>query len=289
MNPDLVNAMEFDLDDWCSQVPQLIRVSRGFWAGQAVSGVSFPQDGLAALWEIENNSFWFTHRNRFIEMVMRRYPPQGPLFDIGGGNGLVARHLTNAGFEAVVVEPDTQGAAHAQRLGLPVIAAAFQDLDVPSAAMPAACLFDVLEHIADEKDALDRLADAIRPEGRLYISVPAYDFLWADEDVHSGHYRRYTLRRLCRSVSASGFRVDYASYIFAALVPAILLKRTIPYRLGIKPVHDVSKVESDHSLPKGPLGWSVARAMDLELEQVRRKGRLPFGSSCFIAATRCSP
>lgn len=283
-----MDAMEFSLDDWCSQVPQLIRLSPGFWAAQAVSGVSFPQDGLPVLSGIEDNSFWFTHRNRFIEMALRRYPPQGPLFDIGGGNGCVARHLASAGFEAVVVEPDPQGAAHVQRLGLPVIAAAFQDLDVPGAAMPAACLFDVLEHIADEKDALDRLAYAIRPEGRLYISVPAYDFLWADEDVHSGHYRRYTLRRLCRSVAASGFRVDYASYLFAALVPAILLKRTIPYRLGVRPVHGVPKVMNDHSLPKGPLGWAVGGALELELKQVEKKGRLPFGSSCFIAATRCS-
>lgn len=278
--------MRFDLDGWCRRVPGLARVKQGLWTTGDISQVSFPEGGLSVLGGIEDNSFWFRHRNRFIEEAVRRHPPGGVIFDIGGGNGIVSQHLARAGFDAVVVEPDAVGAALAHRRGVPVIAAAFQDIQVPAGGLPGAGLFDVLEHIPDDEATLQRLGDAIHPGGKLYISVPAYDLLWADEDVHSGHYRRYTLGRLCSVVTAAGFRVDYASYFFAALVPAILLMRTVPYRLGIRPTHDEAKVTRDHVLPDTFSGRFLNRSLEFEVAQARRGKRILAGSSCFIAATR---
>ncbi|MBA4791875.1 MAG: class I SAM-dependent methyltransferase [Rhizobiales bacterium] len=278
--------MGFDLDGWCARVPGLGKVGPDFWSAGDISDVSFPEGGLSMLGDVEEKSFWFIHRNRFIEGAVRRHPPAGPIFDIGGGNGIVARHLAEAGFQSVVVEPDAVGAALAHRRGLPVIAAAFQDMDIAPGALPAAGLFDVLEHIPEEEATLRGLAHAIRPGGRLYISVPAYDLLWADEDVHSGHCRRYTLGRLCRVVTEAGFRIDYASYLFAALVPLVLLLRTLPYRLGVKPTHDEEKVARDHVLPGSFSGRMLQASLDFELTRAQRGGRIPVGSSCFVAATR---
>lgn len=278
--------MGFDLDGWCSRVPGLARQEPGLWSAGDISSVSFPENGLSVLGDIEDTSFWFKHRNRFIEAAVQRHPPGGPIFDIGGGNGVVAQHLSNAGFDVIVVEPDVAGAVRARARGLSVIAAAFQDIQVSAGSVPAAGLFDVLEHIPEETETLRALADAIQPGGRLYISVPAYDVLWADEDVHSGHCRRYTLERLCRVVRAAGFRVDYASYFFAALVPAIFLMRSLPYRLGVRPTHDMSKVSRDHSLPDTFAGKLLQRGLDFELARARRGRRIPTGSSCFVTASR---
>lgn len=277
--------MGFDLDGWCSGISGLARHESGFWGARDISSVSFPQDGLSVLSAIEDTSFWFAHRNRFIEAAVRRLPPEGAMFDIGGGNGIVALHLTRAGFDTVVVEPSPSGAAQAHRRGLNVVAAAFEDMDVPPASLPAAGLFDVLEHVQNDTAVLQGLARAIRPGGRLYITVPAYDLLWADEDVHSGHWRRYTLTRLCHDVAAAGFRVEYASYLFAALVPTILLFRTLPYRLGRRPTHDQDKVSRDHALPDTFAGRMLQRSFELELAWARQGRRVPAGSSCFLVAT----
>lgn len=278
--------MEFDLDNWCDRVSGLVKLRSGFWTADHISSVSFPDGGLSDLSGIEDTSFWFSHRNQFIEAVVRRYPPNGQIFDIGGGNGIVAQHLVKSGFGATVVEPDAAGAILARQRGLPVIAAAFQDINVPAGAVPAAGLFDVLEHIPEEDETLGALAHAIEPGGRLYISVPAYQFLWADEDEHSGHCRRYTLDRLSKVVTAAGFRVDYASYFFAPLVPLIFLMRTVPYRLGAKPTHDHSKVSRDHSLPDGLPGQALKRTLNFELARAKTGRCIPVGSSCLIAATR---
>ena len=40
---------------------------------------------------------------------MRRFPPPGTVFDVGGGNGFVTLAIQNAGMDAVLVEPGPEG------------------------------------------------------------------------------------------------------------------------------------------------------------------------------------
>jgi 2-polyprenyl-3-methyl-5-hydroxy-6-metoxy-1,4-benzoquinol methylase len=281
-----ITPMADDLDAWCHTITGLTHVGDRMWAAEGISGVSFPDDGLAILAELEERSFWFKHRNRVFSAMMTRYEPGGRVFDIGGGNGFVSLGLSRGGRPVVVVEPDRQGAAIAHRRGLPVLAAAFQDLAAAPGTIPAAGLFDVLEHIEDEQGMLRDLHHALRPGGRLYIAVPAYNILWAEEDVHSGHFRRYTVPRLIAAVSAQGFRPEFATYFFAALVPAVFALRTIPFRLGRRSTHDRSKVARDHALPQGTVGRIIQRSLDIELARLVDGRSIPFGTSCLVVATK---
>ena len=81
-------------------------------------------------------------------MVVERFRPQGTIVDIGGGNGFVAGKLVQAGFPTVVVEPGETGARNAARRGVTtVICATLEAAHFRAASVPAACVFDVLEHI----------------------------------------------------------------------------------------------------------------------------------------------
>ena len=71
-------------------MPGLRRVKDGFWRYENDVDVSFPPAGHSILSEIEPNSYWFKHRNNVIASVVRQYAPDGPIFDIGGGNGFVS-------------------------------------------------------------------------------------------------------------------------------------------------------------------------------------------------------
>jgi hypothetical protein len=51
---------------------------------------------------VEDSSYWFGHRNARIVELVRQFPPNGLIFDIGGGNGFVAKGLEEAGFATVV-------------------------------------------------------------------------------------------------------------------------------------------------------------------------------------------
>ena len=65
----------------------------GLWISPRVSAVSYPEEGNEDYFQIEEKSFWFQHRNQCLGKVMKRYPPEGLLFDIGGGNGFVSKGL----------------------------------------------------------------------------------------------------------------------------------------------------------------------------------------------------
>src|SRR6187399_1936818 len=74
---------------------------------------------------------------------------------------------------------------------------------------------DVVEHCEPEARAISELLRVLRPEGRLLLAVPAYQWAWTQFDVDAGHHRRYTRKRLVRAVEAAGATVERATYIFA--------------------------------------------------------------------------
>jgi SAM-dependent methyltransferase len=51
---------------------------------------------------------------------------------------------------------------------------------------------NVLEHIANDRDALDNMLTLLAPGGRLLLFVPAFPALYSSMDKLAGHCRRYT-------------------------------------------------------------------------------------------------
>jgi len=63
----------------------------GIWYSTDTENISYPSEGNDACFAVEENSFWFKHRNKCITSVVKCFPPEnnGTIFDIGGGNGFV--------------------------------------------------------------------------------------------------------------------------------------------------------------------------------------------------------
>lgn len=57
---------------------------------------------------------------------------------------------------------------------------------------------NVLEHIEDDRAALDRLMATLKPGGKMLLYVPAFQQLYSDMDKLAGHHRRYTKKSLKR-------------------------------------------------------------------------------------------
>lgn len=255
----------------------------GFWVSQASSAVSYPEDGHATCRDIEDESFWFEHRNDCITTVVRRFPPPGPVVDIGAGNGVVARAIQREGHPVVVLEPGEQGAREAYGRGLrPVIAASLADARFRRAVIAAAGLFDVVEHVEDDVAFLRDLSSAMQPGGRLYLTVPAYKGLWSVEDVTAGHWRRYTAPGLRKTLQSAGFEVEYDTFFFSFLVAPIFVMRAIPSALRLRrATPDIRPAE--HRRPGGPAG-RVLDALCRRERKALRDGRISFGSSLLMVA-----
>jgi 2-polyprenyl-3-methyl-5-hydroxy-6-metoxy-1,4-benzoquinol methylase len=257
----------------------------GLWVSRNQSQVFYPETGNEGSFEIEGDSFWFEHRNNCILAAMQMFSPPGTVFDIGGGNGFVALGIKNAGIEVVLVEPGFEGVRNARVRGLTtIICPTLEDAGFLKHTIPAIGIFDVLEHIEDDTAFLNTLRSLLVQGGRIYITVPAYDFLWSIEDDFTQHHRRYTTQALSAKLKKASFAVEFATYIFAFLPIPIFFARTIPSKLRIKKAIRLENAVNQHENTHGLAGRLLSLTLDTEIKALKKKRTIPFGGSCLVVA-----
>ena len=235
----------------------------------------------------KNSSFWFRHRNACLLALLGIYPPSDVVFELGAGNGFVASAFQKAGYPTAALEPSVEGAKNARGRGLEtVICATLQAAEFQASSIAAIGMFDVLEHIGEDGPFLAEVARVLAPGGRLYLTVPAYGWLWSDEDRVAGHFQRYTLGRVRRDLERVRITIEYASYFFAPLTAPVFLFRTIPSLLRWGGGPPVSRAAAQHVARPTLSTRALLKALDLELGWLRAARSIPFGTSCVVVARR---
>lgn len=261
----------------------------GIWYAGDEQAISYPTDGNRQVFEVENHSFWFRHRNQCIVAVAREFPPPAntAIFDIGGGNGFVSMGLKNAGFEVVLIEPGPQGALNAKHRGLShVICGTTTSANIQAGSLGAVGLFDVIEHLEDDSEFLHSIRKLLQTGGRLYATVPAYSWLWSSEDQAAGHFKRYQLKTLCKLLNSTGFEVNFSTYFFMFLPLPIFVLRALPYRMGLAKAENTRKnVARDHGVDDSQLNRLMTSIHQHEVKQIAKGKQIPFGGSCLVVAT----
>jgi len=88
-------------------------------------------------------------------------------------------------------------------------------------------LFDVIEHISDDKAVLREMYRICKPGGRIILTVPANKWLWSYFDVSSCHKRRYSKKELYQKLQRAGFVVEKVSFYVFFLFPMFFLYRAL--------------------------------------------------------------
>jgi nucleoside-diphosphate-sugar epimerase len=107
----------------------------------------------------EEKHFWFLARKEFIlQNAINHIQPNDKIIEIGAGTGNVARYLQKNGYENISVgEMHLNGLKYAQSYGMKECYQ-FDLLDTPfENEFDTVCMFDVLEHIPDDKLALENV------------------------------------------------------------------------------------------------------------------------------------
>jgi trans-aconitate methyltransferase len=91
-----------------------------------------------------------------------------------------------------------------------------------------ALLMDVLEHVADDEALLRDVTSHLAPSGKIFITVPAFSWLWSAHDRFLGHHRRYRISTLGTLIARMGnLRICSMHYFYASIFPVAASWRVV--------------------------------------------------------------
>ncbi len=177
--------------------------------------------------QVDSSVDFFWHRIRW-RMAARRFPSGATftLLDIGAGAGLSGVYLKREFPRAryMFVEPI---ASLADRLTQIYGRDSRQGPNGSYAEASHVLLFDVVEHMQDDRGFVTKIVEKLAPGARLFVTVPALSFLWSEWDKDLGHFRRYTKQSLLRLFEGMPVSIERAHYLFPELVlPGLVRKWT---------------------------------------------------------------
>jgi hypothetical protein len=266
-----------------------VELKEGIYYSKNTSKISYPETGNQDLFEIEEDSFWFKHRNKCIIEAFKKNSKNNLFFDIGGGNGYVSKGLQEAGIDCVLVEPGVSGCLNAQKRDLKnIVCSTLGDANFRESSISNIGVFDVVEHIEDDNLFLKMIHNYLLPEGLVFITVPAFQLLWSHDDVTAGHFRRYTIAGMEEKLKNNGFSIVYSTYFFSLLPIPIILFRKIPNLFTFKKnkAKPNEKYTNEHTMKDGIFAKISDYIFQKEISKIKKGVRISQGSSCLIIARK---
>lgn len=252
--------------------------------------------------ELETQYWWFVGRRAIIENLLQETLKSRPeysklaLLDIGCGTGanlpMLAHTVGDAGrVSALDYSPLALQFARNHLGDLPVdlLLGDATRLPFEDGQFDLVTMLDVLEHVEDDKAALQEIHRILKPGGAFVLSVPAYQKLWSAHDEALHHFRRYEYSGLRRILHTNGFQVWRLSFAMSMMPPVAWLWRR--FILPFKPRRPAeAKRHSEGAvLPAVPPLLNRALIKYLETEgRTMRKRPLNFGTS-LVAIARKRP
>ncbi|MEO0479326.1 MAG: class I SAM-dependent methyltransferase [Planctomycetota bacterium] len=212
--------------------------------------------------QAQRDHFWFRGRRAIFESILKdtfeksRQSGEKPrILEVGCGPGgmlpLVERfgdvHALDISFESMEQCRDS---------GYPkVVAGSGLDLPYKDQSFDMVCLFDTIEHIPEDQKVLEEARRILKPGGVVFVSVPAYQFLFSQNDRLVHHQRRYTKAMLRERFAGAGLAPKKLTYfntfLFPLILPAVMMVKAKEKIVGLpegqtnlshsffKPIHDV--------------------------------------------------
>lgn len=225
---------------------------------------------------VEDRHWWFRGRWAVVEALLARteLPSEPRILDAGCGTGGNLTRYARMGV-ASGVDPSSEAVRFCRERGLDSVQqAGLESLPFEDHSFDLIAATDVIEHIAAEEQALGELRRVAAPNGVLLLTVPAYMWMWTEEDENLHHKRRYTRTRLRLAVERAGWTPRIATYFNSILLPPIALARTLPRRSN----GGKADLERTPAALDGPLSLP----MRLEARLIRAGVSLPAGVSVAI-------
>jgi SAM-dependent methyltransferase len=261
-------------------------------AVESISQGGYDPSFFQQLAGVEDRHFWFRARNRLIysmsEKLTSGLKPGYRVLEVGCGTGNVLRVLRRACPQGTVVGLELwfDGLRFAQqRSAGPLVQGDVRHCPFGK-PFQLIGMFDVLEHIPQELETLTALRDALAPEGRLLLTVPAHQYLWSYFDEAAQHCRRYSSRDIRARLSEAGFEVEFLSPFMTTIFPLVWLVRKMSFGRPGRSSEDARTLASKEFRVLPAINGWLTQMLNLEALWVSRGHRLPIGTSLIVVARR---
>jgi SAM-dependent methyltransferase len=226
--------------------------------------------------ENERKHWWFCGRRIILASVLKKIIKDRVqrALDIGSGTGGTTCDLLKFSKEVYGLEPSIEAIAYTQANypELNIIQGFFPE-KIPAGQFDLITILDVLEHIKDDRSAIEALSNLLSPSGVAVITVPAFPFLWSSHDEHLHHFRRYTISKLKKLIIENkSLSIQYINYYNSILFFIIVLVRLFHKVSGIKREGD------DEKIPGKMLNCVLKKIFSFERLWLPNRS-LPFGVS----------
>lgn len=229
--------------------------------------------------KLEEEHWWWLGRRAIARSLIAsmKLPANAAIFEAGCGTGGNLKLLGEFGSVCGMELDDHARAIAVKRGGGEVLSGRLpEEIPFGENTFDLIVLMDVLEHLEHDLESLKALRARSKPGGKIYVTVPAFPFLWSRHDTTHHHYRRYVKKTLRGVAEAAGWRVKLLSYYNSFLFPPIA---------GIRMTQRALKRESsDLDQPSAPMNWLLAEIFGSEKHMLRFGFGLPFGVSLVMIA-----
>ncbi|GEM_PF-5449014 len=229
---------------------------------------------------LEEKNFWHVSRRDLLGKMLPK--KSGTVFEVGAGCGKNLEFLRSLGFEASGIDIDPAAVEFSRKKGLEVSRSSVEGHEF-SEKYDLLLMMDVLEHIEKDAECVKKLATGIKKGGHLYLTVPAFNFMYGPHDLLCHHHRRYEIGTVKKIVESAGLSIEKISYwngtFFLPVAGFKILRRLL---FG----GDLTKTNPDLGIAPEPANSAIIHALRVENHLIAGGFSVPFGSSVVCLARK---
>lgn len=177
--------------------------------------------------QLEDRYWWFVGKRFFIFNFIKGRPEK--VIDLGCGTGVMMECLSNISSNVIGIDNSLLALSYAKnRINIKkLIGCDSRNIPIKDNIFDLVIASDLLEHITDDEAVLSEANRVLKKDGRLIVTVPAFDFLWSVHDETAHHLRRYNIDLLKEKVRKARFKIEKISYTNIFAFPAAFLFRSL--------------------------------------------------------------
>ena len=211
------------------------------------------------------------------------------ILEVGCSSGYFLAELKAANPDAAVIGSDFIRKP-LERLAKRMPTVPLLQFDLVQCPFPDECVdgvvaLNVLEHIEDDRSALEQIHRILRPGGVAVLEVPAGQWLYDSYDRFLMHWRRYSRRELVDRCRAVGLKVECATHLGVLIFPAFAIVKLSKRRALMR--HEEEGRLLRHRVEKSRTSTLMRALTAAELWMHRTlRWPMPFGIRCVVTARR---